>query len=96
MLEGEPCSGLFVVKSGSVKLYRTSLSGDEQIMRVVHPGGCFECAPLFDRGPNPVSAQTMEASRMVVIPMSSFELLMNSYPELALQFVPILAMRLRD
>lgn len=96
MLEGEPCSGLFVVKSGSVKLYRTSLSGDEQIMRVVHPGGCFECAPLFDKGPNPVSAQTMETSRMIVIPMASFELLMSSYPALALQFVPILAMRLRD
>src|SRR3989304_4063512 len=54
--EGDPCPGLFIIRSGSVKLYRTSLHGDEQIMRVVHSGGCFECAPLFDKGPNPVSA----------------------------------------
>ncbi|MBI3930706.1 MAG: Crp/Fnr family transcriptional regulator [Chloroflexi bacterium] len=96
LLEGDPCPGLFVVKSGLVKLYRTSLRGDEQIMRVVSPGGCFECAPLFDGGPNPVSAQALEASKMIVIPIASFESLVSSYPEVALQFVPILAMRLRD
>ncbi len=96
LLEGEPCPGLFLVKSGTVKLYRISRGGDEQIMRIVYPGGCFECAPLFDRGSNPVSAQALEASKMIVIPIASFESLVSSYPELALQFVPILAMRLRD
>ena len=94
--EGDPCPGLFVLKSGSVKLYRTSLTGDEQIMRVVHSGGCFECAPLFDKGPNPVSAQALEPSKAIFIPTASFNSLVSNYPEVALQLVPILAMRLRD
>ncbi len=96
LLEGESCPGMFVVKSGSVKLYRISRGGDEQIMRIAYPGGCFECAPLFDRGPNPVSAQTLEASSMIFIPLADFESLMGSYPEIALRLMPVLAMRIRD
>jgi CRP/FNR family transcriptional regulator len=96
LLEGESCPGLFVMKSGAVKLYRNSRDGQEQIMRVVHPSGCFECAPLFDRGPNPVSAQALEASKAIFVPIANFESLMSSYPEIALQLVPVLSMRLRD
>ena len=94
--EGDPCPGLFVIRSGSVKLYRTSLAGNEQIMRIVGAGGCFECTPLFDKGPNPVSAQVLETCHTVFIPAVSFEALINKYPEVSLQFAPILAMRLRD
>lgn len=95
LLEGDPCPGLFVVKTGAIKLYRSSPTGDEQIMRIVHPSGCFECTPLFDGGPNPLSAQTLEASKLYLIPASSFELLVSTHPEIVLQFVPILAMRIR-
>jgi CRP-like cAMP-binding protein len=94
--EGDPCPGLFVIRSGSVKLYRTSLAGNEQIMRIVGAGGCFECAPLFDKGPNPVSAQVLGTCHTVFIPAVGFEALINKYPEVSLQFAPILAMRLRD
>ncbi len=96
LLEGESCPGMFVVKSGSVKLYRISSGGHEQIMRMAYPGGCFECAPLFDGGPNPVSAQTLEASKIIFIPIANFHSLMNSYPSIALQLMPVLAMRIRD
>lgn len=96
ILEGEPCPGLFVVQSGSVKLYRASRDGDEQIVRIVHRGGCFECAPLFDKGTNPVSAQALEATRISLLPASHFEVLTTTYPEVVLQIVPILALRLRS
>lgn len=94
--ESEPCPGLFILKKGSVRLYRTSLAGNEQIMRVVRAGGCFECAPLFDHGPNPVSAQTLEPSSAAFIPIGSFETLIQDYPEVVLHLIPVLAMRLRD
>jgi CRP/FNR family transcriptional regulator len=95
LLEGEPCPGLFILKTGSVKLYRTSDMGNEQIMRVVGARGCFECAPLFDHGRNPISAQTLEPSKVVFILAASFDTLINDYPEVALQFAQILSMRLR-
>ena len=95
-MEGESCPGLFVVKSGSVKLYRISRGGHEQIMHIAYPGGCFECTPLFDGGLNPVSVQALETSSIIFIPIADFELLTNSYPEIMVQLVSVLAMRLRD
>ena len=96
MLEGDPCPGLFVMKSGSVKLYRTSPEGEEQIVRIVRTGECFECVPFFDGGPNPVSAQALELSTAYFITASDFKSLLSTCPETVLQIVPILAMRLRS
>lgn len=96
ILEGETCPGLFVVKSGSVKLYCGSMDGEEQIVRVVRRGECFECVPLFDSGTNPVSAQTLEASTLYFLPTADFNSLLNTYPRAALVFAPILARRLRS
>lgn len=95
-LEGEPCPGLFIVKSGSVKLYRTSGEGEEQIIRIIRHEGCFECAPLFDKGPNPVSAETLEASTLHFLPAAVFQSLIKAHPEVVLGIVPVLAMRLRS
>lgn len=44
-LEGTPCSRLFFVRSGRVKLYRTSSSGHEQIFEILGPGDTCACNP---------------------------------------------------
>ena len=96
MLEGEPCLGLFVIKSGSVKLYRNSLDGEEHIVRAVTIGECFDCAPLLDKLPNPVSAQALESCTVYFIPRSHFEMMINVHPQVLLGIVSILSMRLRS
>ncbi|MBI2934122.1 MAG: Crp/Fnr family transcriptional regulator [Chloroflexi bacterium] len=93
--EGDPCPGLFIVKSGSVKLYRTSSDGNEQIVRMIGDGGCFECAPLFDGGPNPVSAEALEDSRLYFLPAEAFRALVKEHPETMMAMAAVLAMRLR-
>jgi CRP/FNR family transcriptional regulator len=96
MLEGEPCPGLFVVKSGSVRLYRSSHQGQEQIVRVVGRGGCVECVPFFDGGANPVSAGTLEPTTTWFLPAAQFEWMLTNCPEVLAAFAPILARRLRS
>src|SRR3989304_3911444 len=95
-LEGESCPGLFVVKSGSVKLYRSSPKGEEQIGRIVHRGGCFECVPLLDGGTNPVSAQALEATDLYLLAAADFDALFTQNPRLSLTFSAIMARRLRS
>lgn len=95
-VEGEPCPGLFVVKSGAVKLYKTSIGGEEHIVKIVRQGGCFECAPLFDKGPNPVSAEALEATELHLLPAAVFHTLVRTHPEVALDMAAVLAMRLRS
>lgn len=96
MLEGEPCPGLFVVKSGSVKLYRSSRQGQEHIVRVVRREGCFECVPFFDRGTNPVTAEALEATTVHFLPAADFEWILANCPETFSAFAPVLAARLRS
>ncbi|MBI2869842.1 MAG: Crp/Fnr family transcriptional regulator [Chloroflexi bacterium] len=93
-LEGEPCPGLFIIRSGRVKLYRSSPDGDEHIVRVLGSGGCFECAPLFDGGPNPVSAQAMEDTTLAFLPVHAFQAVLAD-AAVVTHFVKILASRLR-
>lgn len=95
-VEGEPCPGLFVVKTGSVKLYRTSPEGEEHYVGMIRQAGCFECAPLFDKGSNPVSAVALAPSTLYFLPASIFHSLIKSHPQIVLGIVPVLAMRLRS
>lgn len=94
--EGEPSPGLFVVKSGSVKLFRSSPTMKEQIVSIVRPGECFECVSLFDHGPAPVSAQTLEASKLYFLPASDFDALLSTHPQVASTLASVLAGRLRS
>lgn len=96
ILEGEPCPGVFLVESGAVKLYRTSVQGQEQIVRLVHPEGCFECAPIFDRGTNPMSAQAIEATRAYLLPAADFKLALNTQPQVLLEILATMSLRLRS
>jgi CRP/FNR family transcriptional regulator len=48
--EGEPCSGLFLIASGHVRIYKSSSSGREHILAVEGPGGSVAELPVFDGG----------------------------------------------
>src|SRR3990167_2715436 len=44
-LEGNACERVFFVRSGRIKLYRTSSSGREQILETLGPGDTCACNP---------------------------------------------------
>jgi CRP/FNR family transcriptional regulator len=94
-VEGEPCAGLFVVASGSVKLFKTSAEGKEQILRYMPAGESFNEVPVFDGGPNPVSAAVVDAGEVLVFPQRTVEEIMRGYPAVREAVVRVLASRLR-
>jgi CRP-like cAMP-binding protein len=58
--QGEPATAFFVVRSGSVKLFRESLSGLEKIMRLLKSNQSFAESVLFCEPPcYPVHAQAV-------------------------------------
>lgn len=57
VLEGEPAAGLYVVRRGKVRVFKTSPQGKEQLLIVLGPGETFNDVPVFDGGTNPASAQ---------------------------------------
>ena len=58
--EGEPCAGLFVVESGSVRIFKSSPGGREQVLSIEGPGGSVAELPVFDGGNYPASVVAIE------------------------------------
>ncbi len=94
-LEGEPCAGLFIVHTGHVKIYKASPEGREQILHICGPHESFNDVAVFDGGPNPASAQTLDAVEVCVIERSAMLDLFNRHPKIAQAVVAVLAARAR-
>ena len=93
--EGEACKGLYVVASGRVAVYRASPDGREQVLHVQEAGQPIAEVPLFDGGPYPASARTLEDSRLLFLPRDAFEWLYRNNPEIADAVIRDLGRRLR-
>lgn len=92
---GEECRGLYLIESGRVRIYRTDPAGREQVLHVEGPGRTVAELPLFDGGPYPASAVTIEESRLVFLPRADFEYLYRTQPDIAQSIIRALGRRLR-
>jgi CRP/FNR family transcriptional regulator len=94
-LEGDPCAGLHVIQEGRIKLYKVSLEGREQIVRLPGPGEFFNEVAVFDRGSNPVSAMAALDARVWVVDCAAMRHLVSNHPSLAAAIINNLASRSR-
>jgi CRP/FNR family transcriptional regulator len=66
--EGQPAEGLFVVRTGEVKLTKSGKDGREQILYLARPGRPIIEGIRFDGGTYPASAIAMRAATALLIP----------------------------
>ncbi len=93
-LEGESCRGLYVVKSGRIRIFKSSPEGREQILLIARPGDTFNDVPVFDGGHNPASSSALEPSTVYLIPKQTLLSLVADCPA-ALAIIKQFAARLR-
>lgn len=96
MLEGDPCEGLYIVRHGRVRIYKMSLTGKEQVLRIIPAGESFNDVPVFDSGPNPASADCLNDSDVGILTKSDAEYLLASRPEFGAAMLRVFARRLRQ
>jgi len=94
-LEGEPCQGLYIVRAGSVKIFKLSPEGREQILSYIKPGDSFNEVAVFDGGPNPANVMAAEATTLWVVPRAAVVELIQKNPQVALAVIQNLGARLR-
>lgn len=94
--EGEQATGLYIVVTGSVKIYKLSFDGKEQILHILGAGEPFAEVAVFTGSTYPANAITMEKSRVFFIPRQSFMDLITRYPSLAMSMLATLSLRLRQ
>jgi CRP/FNR family transcriptional regulator len=92
---GEACRGLYVVERGRVRIFRTSPEGKEQVLHIEGAGRPVAELPLFDGGPYPASAMTVEETRLVFLPRADFEYIYRTHPDVAHAIIRALGARLR-
>lgn len=92
--EGDPCSGLQVIASGRLRIYKLSESGREQVLHTETEGAVGE-APLLDGDGYPASAQATEELVLLFLPTATVLDWCRKRPELAIAVATVLARRVR-
>ncbi len=95
LLEGDMGGALHYVREGVVKVFKTSVGGKEQVLRLIAAGHTFNDVPALDGGSNPASAAAMEPSVVYVIRRTELLKLIATRPEVAGAVVQTLASALR-
>ncbi len=93
--EGEPCTGLHIVSRGKVRIFKTSMSGREQVLAVEGPGSSVAELPVFDGGPYPASVVALEDSEIAFISRRDFHAYCMEHPDVALKVLAVVGARLR-
>jgi len=82
--EDEPCSGLYVVESGHVRIFKSSAGGREQVLSIDRPGSSIAELPVFDGGNYPASVSAIDAATLLFVSKQNFQALCPAHPQVAL------------
>ncbi|HZP17245.1 MAG TPA: Crp/Fnr family transcriptional regulator [Terriglobales bacterium] len=93
--EGDPCSGLYVVAAGQIRIYKTSPNGREQVLSIDGPGSSVAELPVFDGGNYPASVAAMEDATLLFVSKKDFQELCLTHPQVALKVLRVVGARLR-
>ncbi|MFN3739757.1 MAG: Crp/Fnr family transcriptional regulator [Thermodesulfovibrionales bacterium] len=94
--ESQPVRDIFIVKNGSVKLYKTSSDGRELIIRIMQKGDYFCCAAALSGERYFVSASAIEDSVVVTLPLHLFKRrIFGNIDPLTMKFIKGLCNRIR-
>lgn len=93
--EGDPALGLWLIESGSVKIFKISLDGGEHILHLLGEGNTFNDIAAFDGGANPAHAAALSKTATCLIPLESLDAALAADPALARRVIRLLATRVR-
>lgn len=82
-LEGDPASGMYIMETGSAKIFRTSPQGRQYIVRILQEGDTFAEVPAFDGGMHPVNVEALETCRAWEVDAATLRQLINLNPTFA-------------
>jgi len=93
--EGDPCTGLYLVAAGKVRIFKLSPAGREQILAVEGQGSSFAELPVFDGGNYPAAATALEDTEVLFISRRDFQNFCREHPDVALKVIAVVGSRLR-
>jgi CRP-like cAMP-binding protein len=93
---GEASPGLYLVESGTVRIYKGSADGREQDLHRVGAGQSFNDAAALDGASTVATAEAREAAVVQLVPRDALRDLILRHPEIGLSVSHVLAERVRE
>jgi len=87
---------LFIIVRGSVKISRTSDDGREVILTILKSGEFFGELSLLDGKARSATVTAMEDSELLTLRRGEFIMLLEKYPQIAIELLRVLARRIRQ
>jgi CRP/FNR family transcriptional regulator len=94
-LEGDPCSGLWMIEKGGIKVFKLNPEGTEHILHLLGPGDTFNEISALDGGPHPANAAAMTNAVCWLLPSEAVIQALHTYPGLAISVIGKLTLRVR-
>jgi len=92
--EGHTCLGLYLLCAGQVKLTRSSVRGQRQIVGILEAGQLIEKHAFRQGALHEVTCETMEASHICLIEKEAYLSLIRRNPQLAIKLIQLLSCEL--
>jgi CRP/FNR family cyclic AMP-dependent transcriptional regulator len=93
--QDDETDSLYIILSGSVKIYVSGADGREVVLNHQGAGEYFGDLALIDRQPRVASVMTTEPSRFMIISRDDFMRCLSSNPEIALNLIKPMTSRIR-
>lgn len=95
VMQGSAPDYLYFVVSGTVKVYKTSEDGKEQVLHITPRGDSFGDIGMFDGGANPAAIMALTPTLLYYIQKEDLYTILQKYPKVALNALRALAVRVR-
>lgn len=92
---GTPSTGFYVVGEGRMQLSVSNSEGMVKVLEIISPGGAFGHAVMFLRDPYPVDATALVDTRLVFVPATAVDGMLDNEPAMARLMLASMAKRLQ-
>ncbi len=93
-LEGDTCTGLYIIRYGRVKVVRSSVSGKEQIIKILEPGELLGLEAFYHGEKYSNTAVAMEEGDLCYIERDRFFDILKNEPEISARLIGALSREL--
>lgn len=95
LLEGEPCTAVFFIITGQVRIYRLSPQGRQQVLAILGAGQSFNTVPPFvPEATNPASVEAVGETTVLTLRKEDFLQLVRRCADLSWAILEDFAVRL--
>jgi CheY-like chemotaxis protein len=94
--EGDTPSYVFLVKTGSIKAYKSHPDGKELITNLYKENEFFGFEPILENSQFMEAAIALEDSELVLIPKNDFITLLHNQPEVSASFISLLCKKVAE